>query len=100
MGKVEMVKPEAIIDVKIGSQFLKDLQATLIFLTTLESAEKLQEAVNKGNAQQTLSDWENAVYTMLVLVTTAEENARKEGLTTVEEIPETDLSPEEPQSQD
>lgn len=100
MSKVEMVKPEAIIDVKIGSQFLKDLQATLIFLTTLESAEKLQEAVNKGNAQQTLSDWENAVYTMLVLVTTAEENARKEGLTTIEEIPETDLSPEEPQSQD
>lgn len=92
-----MVKPEAIIDVKIGSQFLKDLQATLIFLTTLESAEKLQEAVNKGNAQQTLSDWENAVYTMLVLVTTAEENARKEGLTTIEEIPESEISPESPE---
>jgi len=97
MKKVEMVKPEAIIDVKIGSQFLKDLQASLIYLTTLESAERLKEAVTKGNNNSTLDEWENAVYTMLVLVTTIEENARKENLTTVEEIQESDSPLESPE---
>lgn len=97
MKKVEMVKPEAIIDVKIGSQFLQDLQAVVLYLTSLEPAEKLQQVVNKANNNEEMDAWEKSMYTMLVLITTAEENARAAGFTTIEEIPEEEISPESPQ---
>lgn len=92
MPKVEIVKSEAIIDLKVGSKFLQDLQAVLIYLTTLQSAGRIQEAVNKAKEQgeDSLDDWEKSIYTMLVLVTNLEENAREAGLTSIEEIPEGD----------
>lgn len=98
MKKVEMVKPEAVIDVKIGSQFLQDLQAVVLYLTSLEPVDKLQQVINKANNEQDMDGWEKSIYTMLVLVTTAEENARTAGFTTIEEIPEEEISPEEPES--
>lgn len=99
MPKVEVVKSEAIIDLKVGSKFLQDLQATLIYLTSLQSASRIQEAVNKAKDQgeDSLDSWEKSVYTMLVLITNLEENAREAGLTVIEEIPEGDsplVSPE------
>jgi len=97
MKKVEMVKPEAIIDVKIGSQFLQDLQAVVLYLTSLEPADKLQQVVNKANNNEEMDAWEKAMYTMLVLITTTEENARAGGFTTIEEIPEEEISPESPE---
>ena len=97
MKKVEVVKPEAIIDVKIGSQFLKDLQAVLLYLTSLEPAAKLQQVINKVNNEAEMDDWEKSVYTILVLVSTTEENARTAGFTTIEEIPEDEISPESPE---
>jgi hypothetical protein len=98
MKKVEMVKPEAIIDVKIGSQFLQDLQAVVLYLSSLEPADKIQQVVTKANNNQEMNDWEKSMYTMLVLITTAEENARTAGFTTIEEIPEEEISPAEPES--
>lgn len=94
MSKVEIVKPTAIIDLKIGSKFLQDLQAVLIYLSTLQSANRLQEIVEKVkiNGETSLDDWEKSLYTMLVLVTNIEENAREAGYTTIEDIPESDLS--------
>ena len=92
-----MVKPEAIIDVKIGSQFLQDLQAVVLYLTSLEPADKLQQVVNKANNNEEMDAWEKAMYTMLVLITTTEENARAGGFTTIEEIPEEEISPESPE---
>lgn len=94
MKKVEMVKPEAIIDVKIGSQFLQDLQAVLLYLTSLQPVNKLQDLITKVNNNEELDPWESSAYTMLVLITTAEENARTSNLTTIEEIPEEPISPE------
>ncbi len=88
MGKIEIVKPDAVIDVKIGTAFLKELQTVTVYLSSLKSTEELKEIVNKVNNKQELSEWEQVMYTMLVLVTTIEENARKEGLTTVEEVQE------------
>jgi hypothetical protein len=98
MKKVEMVKAEAIIDVKIGSQFLQDLQAVVLYLTSLEPAGKLQQVVNKANNNEEMDPWEKSMYTMLVLITTVEENARTAGFTNIEEIPEEEISPEEPES--
>ncbi len=88
MGKVEIVKPEAIIDVKIGSAFLKELQTVTVYLSSLKSTDDLKKIVDKVNNKEELNEWEQVMYTMLVLVTTIEENARKEGLTTIEEVPE------------
>lgn len=92
-----MVKPEAIIDVKIGSQFLQDLQAVVLYLTSLEPANKLQQVINKANNNEEMDAWEKAMYTMLVLITTTEENARAAGFTTIEEIPEDEISLESPE---
>jgi len=97
MKKIELIKPDAIIDVKIGSQFLKDLQAVLLYLTSLEPVAKLQQVMNKVNNEAEMDDWEKSIYTILVLVSTAEENARTAGFTTIEEIPEDEISPESPE---
>lgn len=94
MKKVEMVKSDAVIDIKIGSQFLQELQAVLLYLTSLQPVNKLQDLIAKVNKNEELDQWENAAYTMLVLITTAEENARAANLTTIEEIPEEEISPE------
>lgn len=94
MKKVEMIKSDAVIDIKIGSQFLQELQAVLLYLTNLQPVNKLQDLIAKVNKNEELDQWENAAYTMLVLITTAEENARTANLTTIEEIPEEEISPE------
>jgi hypothetical protein len=99
MPKLEIVKSEAVIDLKVGSKFLQELQAVLIYLTTLQSAGRIQEAVNKAKEQgeESLDEWEKSIYTMLVLITNLEENARAAGLISIEEIPEADsplVSPE------
>jgi hypothetical protein len=96
MPKVEMVKKEAIIEMKIGSQFLKDLQAVLLYLTSLRSAEDLKAIVEKAkNDADSMDDWEKAAYNMLVLVTSLEENARDNGLTVEVEIQEDGTIPPE-----
>jgi hypothetical protein len=94
MPKVEIIKPEAIVDLQIGSQFLKDLQSVILYLSTFESTDRIKDVVAKANAEQPLDEWEQSLYTMLVLVTTIEENARKAGLTSIEDIPEEGISPE------
>ena len=98
MPKVEMVKFDAIIDVKIGSKFLQDLQQVLMYLSSLQPAGRMQQVVEKaGKDESSLDDWEKAVFTMLVMVTQTEENARAAGLTTVQEVPESEQSPESPE---
>lgn len=90
MPKIETVKSDAIIDVKIGSKFLQDLQGALLYLSSLRDANSIQTVVNtvKDSGETSLDDWEKSIYTMLVLVTTIEENARAAGLTVIEDIPE------------
>lgn len=96
MPKVEMVKKEAIIEMKIGSQFLKDLQGVLLYITSLRSAEELKAIVEKAkNDPDGMDDWEKAAYNMLVLVTSLEENARENGFTTEVEIQEDGTIPPE-----
>jgi hypothetical protein len=99
MPKVETVKGDAIIDLKIGSKFLQDLQGVLIYISNLQATGRIQETVNKVNTQgeDSLDEWESSIYTMLVLITTIEENARTAGLTVIEEIPEEGLSPATPE---
>lgn len=90
MPKVETIKADAIIDLKIGSKFLQDLQAVLFYISNLQPVNKIQETVNKANTlgEDSLDEWEKSIYTMLVLITTIEENARTAGLTAIEDIPE------------
>ena len=83
-----------LINLQIGSQFLQDLQAVLLYLTSLEPVGKIQEVITKANNDEEMDPWEKSMYTLLVLITTTEENARKDGLTNIEEIPEEEISPE------
>jgi hypothetical protein len=94
MSKVEIVSPDAIIDLKVGSKFLQDLQAVLLYLSSLQSVNKLQDILEKVkvNGETSLDDWEKSMYTMLVLISSLEENARAAGFTSIEDIPESGLS--------
>jgi hypothetical protein len=94
MSKVEIVSPDAIIDLKVGSKFLQDLQAVLLYLSSLQSVNKLQDILEKVkvSGETSLDDWEKSMYTMLVLISSLEENARTAGFTRIEDIPESGLS--------
>lgn len=93
MPKVEVVKFDAIIDMKIGSKFLQDLQGVLIYLSSLQSAARIKEVVEKAKSDEdSLDSWEKSVYTMLILITNLEETARTAGLTTTEEVQEDEQS--------
>jgi hypothetical protein len=99
--KIETIKGGAIIDIKIGNQFLMDLQYVTVFLGMMQPPESTADILKKIESPEfnmdDLNDWERAMYTMLVLVTNIEKNAKEQGFTIEEDIPEQEISPESPE---
>jgi hypothetical protein len=99
--KVETIKGGAIIDIKIGNQFLQDLQYVTVFLGMMQPPESTAEILKKAESADfnpdDLNDWERAIYIMLILITNIEKNAQEQGWTIVEDIPESEISPESPE---
>ena len=95
MDKIKMIKPDAIIDVKIGTGFLQKLQNLTIYFTKDLTPEKLENykkeaEVNKGFSEE----WMDHLTTMSILLKEIETNADKQGFTFEQEIPELPTSEE------
>lgn len=86
--QAEIIKSDALIDVKIGVAFYKDLQDAMYYLVNQHTEEELQNLADKlnNNRDQDLQDWEKAVQTVMLLCTEIEERAREQGKTEMTEI--------------
>lgn len=85
--KVETIKEDAIVEIQIGTQFLVDLQKVLMLLSFLEPIDRLKPLLEKAEKNpEDLDEWEKAVYTMLVLITTIEEKAKESGFVEEQEL--------------
>lgn len=90
--KVETIKEDAIVEIPIGTQFLIDLQKVLMLLSFLEPIDRLKAVLEKTNDPENMDEWEKAVYTMLVLITTIEEKAKEKGFVIEEELEPSELN--------
>lgn len=88
MDKIKMIKPDAIIDIKIGTGFLQKLQNLTIYLTKDLSTEQLEAYKTEAEANKGFSeDWMNHVTTMSVLLKELETNADTQGFSYEEDFP-------------
>jgi hypothetical protein len=88
--QAERIKSDALIDIKIGVAFYKDLQESMYYLVNQHTDEELQQLADKINngQDQNLEDWEKAVQAVMLLCTEIEERAREQGNTEMIEIPD------------
>jgi hypothetical protein len=87
--QVEIIKNEAIIDIKLSGSFYKRVQHALNVLASTEGQEALSNLVEKINTEtpdEELSEWENAVQTLMILCSEVEAKAKQQGHTEMVEI--------------
>jgi hypothetical protein len=86
--KVEMFKADAIITVDFSLPFFHRIQQMLLSYTTTHKPEELKECVEKiKQGNQILLPWEEHFETLIILINTIEEKARKDGLLEINEVP-------------
>jgi hypothetical protein len=87
--QVEIIKNEAIIDIKLSGSFYRRVQHSLHVLAAVEGEEALTNLVDKINSEtpdEELSDWENAVQTLMILCSEVEAKAKQQGHTEMVDI--------------
>lgn len=79
--KVTMVKPDALIEVKVGTGFLKKIQGVFIHLLANKTEEELATLSKELEKQEESEDeWIESVKTLSILIRTLEEEAIKQNL--------------------
>lgn len=87
MSTIKMIKPDAVIEIKIGTGFLQKLQNVTLFLTRDLTPEQLESYKNEANANDGFSEeWMDHVTTMGVLLKELEINADTQGFSYEQEI--------------
>jgi hypothetical protein len=88
MDKIKMIKPDAIIDIKIGTGFLQQIQHLLIFLAKDLKPEQLEQY--KKEAEEKIpftEEWMTHITTISILLKEIEEKAELQGFSYEEEVP-------------
>ena len=83
-----MIKPDAIIDIKIGTGFLQQIQHLLIFLAKDLKPEQLEQY--KKEAEEKIpftEEWMTHITTISILLKEIEEKAELQGFSYEEEVP-------------
>jgi len=88
MDTIKMIKPDAIVDIKIGTGFLQQIQNLLMYLAKDLTPEQL--AQYKKEAEEKISfseEWMTHVTTVSVLLKEIEVKADEQGFAYDEELP-------------
>lgn len=89
MDKIKMIKPDAVIGIKIGTGFLQKLQNATLFLTRDLTAEQLETYKSEAEANNGFSEeWMDHVTTMGILLKELEVNADAQGFSFEQEVTE------------
>jgi hypothetical protein len=87
--EIEVIKPDIMIDAKISGAFYMRLQNLLFFLLSQKDEKSVTEALSKLDPTkpvETGDGYVQALETVLVLITSLEENAKTQGLVSKEQI--------------
>jgi hypothetical protein len=93
MDTIKMIKPEAIIDIKIGTGFLQQIQHVLMFLAKDLKPEELEQY--KKEAEEKIpftQEWMSHITTISVLLKEIETKAEEQGFTYEADVPSTNES--------
>jgi hypothetical protein len=89
MSSIKMIKPDAIIEIKIGTGFLQKLQNVTLFLTRDLTPEQLENYKNEAETNTGFSEeWMDHVTTMGTLLKELENNADLQGFSFDQEVTE------------
>lgn len=87
MSKIQMLKKDAVVDIKIGTGFLKKLQEALIEVSSNHTEEEVNQFRQLVDSKSELTEpWMETVLTIITLVKAIEEEAIKQGLVYDEDV--------------
>jgi len=79
--QVEMIRPDALIDLQVSATYLTRLHELLTWLITSQDAEVVKQANERISKNEELEEWDEHYATLLSLVSSIEEAAREQGKT-------------------
>jgi hypothetical protein len=79
--QVEMIRPDAVIDLQVSATYLTRLHELLTWLITSQDAEVVKQANERISKNEELEEWDEHYATLLSLVSSIEEAAREQGKT-------------------
>lgn len=80
-NKIEVIKPDAIINIKFGRDFYIRLTMVLQQVIENKSVEEMTEAANQIDKKEIKENWIFAYETMLYLIKAAEDYCQQNGMT-------------------
>ena len=91
MDKIKMIKPDAIIDIKIGTGFLQQIQQLLMFLAKDLTPEQLEQYKKEADEKVPFTEeWMSHITTISILLKEIETKADEQGFTYEEELSTTE----------
>lgn len=90
MKTIEVLQPEAVINIVIGGEFYRRLQNLSTYLSGSVNPDILVQELTKMTEHLPLSEFGTHFETMLILIKEIETKARAQGLITTAEIPDTE----------
>lgn len=81
MPSFEIIKPDTVIDIAVGTGYYKKIQEATVFMTQGKSEEDIKSALSQIESQNITSDWVNHYQTLLIFCKEFETKARELGHT-------------------
>lgn len=79
--QLEIIKPDALIDVQVSPSYLTRLHELLTWIITTQDPEIVRQANERISKGQELEEWDEHYSTVLALVSSIEEAAKEQGKT-------------------
>ena len=88
MEKIRVIKPDAIVDIKIGTGFLQRIQHILIYMSKDLTPEQLEKYKKEAEENAEFSEeWMNHVTTLSTLLKEIENRADEQGFSYDMDVP-------------
>jgi flagellar motor component MotA len=85
--KIEVFNPDAILTLKMSVPFYQRIQSMMLTLTQEHKPEEVKVAIDRIKADvKGLLPWEEMLQTILIMIYNIEDQARKEGYLTLQDV--------------
>lgn len=84
--RIEIIKPDSLIDLKVSPSFLTRLQEVLTWMITSQETETIKNANERISKGEELEEWDEHYATLLTLISSIEEAAKEQGKTEMMDV--------------